>query len=758
MSDNSRWMAVELLSCHICDQETIYRSLLSDRLTNDSGAVAQKFIAWGSSDIMVLWDIPSTGCARTILDRKRDKGILSRQIFFGNPLGVQTFNFCEISQKLPLVGVSFMKFKDHIIKWLPDHALGLSAYSWVELMLNDIVTTEIQKQLPAFDSRKFRCAVYAATGWADCIVVIFSDSYAPIQLAISLFRNISIEDVFRHCKISQPKGADDPIHALVTSCTIPGVRIDYPTSVELTAAERSQAVEKLLQELDPNDQFTEPFCEIQTRPGHLTHAIRLCEEGAVCCRPTFGRTDMLVMGTNAQAWGVPAFLQFFFEKLLPQMATRGSSAVSSETKLGFNGASFRCESDRVPDKPRHKLRDFSRLTPEMTEKLQVNISPHTLVAFQQMGESLASLMHDEATSEYYESLVMCYDAAIKNLTRFSVAARKLDDHQIAEELSAELSTFCEMMDLCFTDRYRGAYPAGESATVPSLTSVGSFHKVLAVADAVANATLDALLYQCNIINLECDWPPPNFPSLAACAHLGNSSSPRVTTLRLVSTGFINAPTHLMFLGQGMTYITHEAGHIFWNGILRAFDLSNSWHQNWDNFNADVCRELREMLADFVTLSVTFRGDARRMTKVGENVLRALVPQSYIDNALDALKRRIILSELCLRVGLRNSVWSSVDLASLWNDVRSDFSEDAVQLKALEESVRAIGILITTEEGFWVCLRSIAMLSNDATIAALRTPRRAALAMMREFFSGDNALGEDTTFLHKMAQVVRKYQA
>ena len=611
------WLAIDVMSCVLRDQVRLYDGLLS------AGGIpedAQKFFAWGSPDLVVMSRFPGVDQARGIYHRQTDNGIFDRQVYYGHVIGGTQRPLKQITDRLPLVGISFLKVKSHIIKRLPSSSLGFAAYGWLNERLQSQILPRIERKLPGFVERDFEYVLCAASGWADVILVCFSTSYAPMQLVLSHLRRTRVKDVLKHYGVEAAETPECPHHALVTTCTIPGTHVAYPARSrggrELIAAQR------LRRKLAKWDNVTSAAIAVHAKPGHLNNAMSQFPGGKGGTVATFGRADFVEKPLYGRSSGVLEHHHFFITDLLPKTQDRISSIGWTETRIGFSGQIFRAEPGPRPDPKTRTTQSKSGLNvPVWNDKRFRDVIPlHTGGALKQIGLSLASLIEHEATCEFYESLAVCYEVACRNAVELAERLTNTDT-EVAGSLSGSLGQFCERLDLCFKDRYRGSYPAGSMSAVPSLTSQASFHTTLSVIDDLANSVLDAV-YE-NLWKLAQNGSKKRYRRFAACCHLGNSSVPQVDVLPRLGVGFINVPTELMFAPEGMAYILHETGHVFWHTLIP--QLGHEVRAVIDKNDPSVYRFVEDVLCDFVVLAAAFRGDAAAMHSEVCGVLAGLLP-------------------------------------------------------------------------------------------------------------------------------------
>jgi hypothetical protein len=723
----SNWITVDVMSCHLKDQTSLYNSLGH----GDDVADTQKFVAWGAPDIIAISRMPGEEGARNVYNRNTESGIFDRQVYFGHEVGGTSEKLKTLTARLPIVGVSFIRIKDYVIRKLPEEKLGLKAYEWIVNQLESSIIPQVHKAFPELPPGDLQYILCGATGWADTMLIVFCNSFAPIQLLLSHLRMTTTKDVLDYYKISCTGLTDIPNHILVTTCTIPGTHIGplAPTTPEEAVSIASTLCDKLARW---DNKIVRTIIKAHSKPGHLNEAMTVFGDSEDIF-PTLGRSDFMVGPSVDDTASTSAHHKFMIEKLLPGAP---ESLMWTETHFGFMGPAFCVEKANgyktitKEDLPQHSIESFSL---KEAEQIFNYVPPHTARAFKQIGGNLLGLVQHEATRDYYESLFIGYETALRNAIDTAALMQAEDDERGLIRLAANIGRACEGLDLCYKDRYRGAFPAGSTSAVPALTSHASFHKSIAVVDGLANAALDIVHRDLRkrIPSKSIDAHRRKF---AICCHLGNAPVPSIVVTYLLCVGFMNIPTDLMFEPGGIAYILHEAGHVFWSQLLL---VSNPSVKHY--FNAQKSKLtylIEEIFCDMFTLSAVFRGDNSRMKEVSIRVLEKL--------ALDDDDNEIAFR--CLTAGIIFDYIMDKDISPLTIDKLGETGKDFFDV---------FTNLINIWPEYLEALKSICSLAKIKEMKDINASHKESLLAVQRHFAKETSPYSPENFTHILWQLLRR---
>ena len=740
-------MVIELLSCPISRQEEIYRNLDCNR-GNLQDVTTSKFIAWGSFDLMTISLVARADSAIGLAAQPTPEGVFNRQSFYATPLDTAAVESASPWPPLPLAGVSFLKFKEYLTAAIPDSHMGSNFHGWLVEEMRDFQVELGKERGCALTADRIQIIPCLSTGWADCIIVFFANSYSLIQDAVVNLRSTTLKKIESRIGPFTNAPRERPHHALVTTCTIPATQITYEG--DLDDGVRQAAVDAVCARIDEDDPSLTLAIGVEARPGHVYTAQALFDNENLVAYPTLGRSDMCVTNKDPKE-GVTHrdFLELMVTKVLPSARKDDTSATSSETRIGFPKKDSSKESSNKPSQT--SFVPYEHTFPCDRETLEMVVSKHTITALAKIGHSLTTLMQDEATRAYYGPLADLYQVACDGLHAIEHLVPRQERWSrrqviIREKIGEDLSNFCEKIELCFKDRYRGAYPVGETSAIPSLASHGSFHKVLLSVDTVANACLSCLSEQL-ACKLEAQGVTHRLPRMAACSYIGNSVSPFVMVGTSLGIGFVNVPVQLMFIPYGMTYVLHEAAHIFWENLF--IRLSDAF---WEvaNHNEIAWRQVREILCDYVSLCLAFRGNIEQAENLTAVVCEDLIAEGGKQQGKANMRLRVDTAWMLYYVMRLPDPESMFEV--LLQSLRSTPSYHASLLEESAAFVRMILDLMAASTEFRAALDTVQSLARiEAT--SLNAGGGAVLLKMQEFFERDSPTpSEVTDFMHKLWQV------
>ncbi len=743
------WLAVDVMSCSLGEQTRLYNDLHCKEIAADS----QKFIAWGSPDILLLSVLPGVKEAKEAYNRHTDPCIFDRQVHFGHIIDHTCEDLKAVTNVLPLVGVTFVKIKDYPIRKLRQAQLGFIAYDWLKKRLKQIIP-EMQRVFPALPAQNYEYILCAATGWADAIIVSFSNSYAPIQLLASLLRNTNVADILDYYNIARRDHKNMPAHALITTCTIPGTHIG--PSVPDSSEEARSIADALCSKLaNWDNNLVKPYITAHAKPGHLNETMEIFGGNSESVYPTLGRADFAVGVSTECIASTTAHHRFILEKLV---AMAPESFLWTETHYGFIGDVFRVENNKTRENERAtNITHGETIYSDKTDPLSGVVPTHTLRAFRQIGRSLQGITQHEATRDYYESLKKCYDIACvnSNITAFYLKQASLP--RLSHKLAESLSRVSEGLELCFKDRYRGAFPSGSTSAVPALASQASFHKCLSTVDGLANIVLEVVYNNSHSSRLSKAEEILNKWHPVCCCHLGNAPEPSITIAQYLGVGFMNIPSDLMFSPEGVIYVFHEAGHLYWEQLSEEDKKFRKIISDLKKESQTVYDLVCEILGDIFPLSVVFRGDNKRMYNEFVPLLKSLDENSDITQ----------MELRCTAAGMLFSAISGDKNLTIEEPIEKQLIDSSSQsnkkkyAELLDKSSSRIVVAlrqIIQIPKVAASLWSLKCLSSLSTVKGLNRSRRALLKAVQKRYEKEGNIMPQENFTHLLWQLLRRAEA
>ena len=329
---------------------------------------------------------------------------------------------------------------------------------------------------------------------------------------------------------------------------------------------------------------------------------------------------------------------------------------------------------------------------------------------------------------------------MRNAIDTATLMRSEDDERGLIRLAVNIGRACEGLDLCYKDRYRGAFPAGSTSAVPALTSHASFHKSIAVVDGLANAVLEIVHRDLRkrIPEKSIDEHRRKF---AICCHLGNAPVPSIAVTYYLCVGFMNIPTDLMFEPGGITYILHEAGHVFWAQLLL---VSNPGvKQYFNSQKSKLTYLIEEIFCDMFTLSVVFQGDNSRMKEVSIGVLEKL--------ALDDDDKEIAFR--CIIAGIIFDYIMGKDISSSAFDKIIEMGKDFFVL--LKDILELFTNLVNIWPDYLETLKSICSLASIREMKDINSLHKESLLAVQRHFAKETSPYTPENFIHLLWQLLRR---
>jgi hypothetical protein len=479
---------------------------------------------------------------------------------FGTLYHPQDLNVDELSNTFPLLVVSSVKFKKEMWGSLKDDVQIDNVCEWLKAQVEDAIE-EI-----GVESVKF--AIVIPYGWEDFILLFFSTSYSMIKRVICKLRTLKFDD--DAIKLLLKEGSPEHHrHLIATTCSIPAVKFDYDSEVKGgLSRRRKKAKERLLDRIKKDEDGILGEIRFQVRPGHLDWLRQRLKGVPGTAEIILGRNDLILFPDKR---GLFSFFEIFFDHILPLLEDQGSPVASIETSFSFSFDGIQVEEEidtewrsyyQEREDQRKKEKKELEKEVDLLQKLPtvfLNVPYHTIKAITNLLHTGYHLKRDyELINDSFISLFNLIDLIRVSLCEIATKERvgKLKEekdfwHQIADWLKE--------FDLCFKDRFRGVYPAGETSTMPLITYQGSFCKFLTIVDAIASWVFDKAL--CRVESMF-----KGIPLCALSSHIGNPPSPNILSTPILRSGFINLPVDLMFYPERLFYIYHETGHAFFLSI------------------------------------------------------------------------------------------------------------------------------------------------------------------------------------------------
>jgi len=603
--EKRKGVLVTLLSTHTLKHASIYSNKIDEETERlDLGGCKLKFSMWGNFDIAFIVLTDDNKELLNLSNLQPLSFTKDWRYYFGTATYPEELDIKETMERLPLFGVSLIKFKKEMWASLNTDLDGF--LEWLSERIESALLKIGAKE------ENFKFALITSYGWEDIILLFFSNSYRRIKRVILELRTSSALEL-KGAKMLKEEGMEGK-HIIATTCSMLGINFDF----NLWEKQGKKYKKTFFQKIEKNEKLGWEI-KIQTRPGH-SDAIRHKLKG----KNIIGRNDLVIIKENKTL--KKFFNSFFFSKdnIFSLISDKKNPVVSnSETSFFFNFGNAdveggKIESDWPERKEEWKPPDFKELEKLL---LDLGIPVHTSQAINNLLVTINHLKKDlDLINDGFISLFNMLSILPKafELINKSQSDSKLKDKLETKTLWWEITDWFRNFDLCFKDRFRGIYPAGETSTMPLITYQGSFHKFLMVVDSIACLSFERAALS---VGEEFNKKPP--PHIIA-TYIGNPPTPCIYRSTLLLSGFIYAPVDLMFYPERLFYIFHETGHSFFS-MCEFYGFLNLKTKDTPN-NKKVQTLFNEVLADYFAGTMGFGGNWQAFEAISRGYLYYLAIQ------------------------------------------------------------------------------------------------------------------------------------
>jgi hypothetical protein len=489
-----------------------------------------------------------------------------------------------------------------------------------------------------------RHAIISATGWEDVLVLFHTRNFNSVARATGILRGMRIQDLPFHHQMKQGDGFN---HPCLTTCTLPAYCCQWhPGWLPGDTAE-------LLARLDA-DAPLHWAVRVELHPGHWKgfqkHMQGKCSALGlqVQCRPTFGQTDLRISDNSEETGTHRGLLTFLMEVIYPLGIEERAVIRSVETHLH----PVLTEDDYMEDGTARALVDQTYSTrnhesafpSEVQSRLiELAVPPHTLRVLEETLSRVQGMSHDPMHGEEFQTLERLQRAFTKSIRNLVVKDWAPAAEKEARALQIDISDWQMNLDRCLADRFRGAYPTGDSLMMRLGSYQGAHHRFLVIMDHLAQEAYDMARHAIQSLHAPC-----LLPQIALATFIGNSPSPYATshTIDRLGCGFTDIPATLICRMRDTHLLAHETAH----HIIRAFfcavsgigftfydtdavghGLDDKTQQalaagglDQDQINRldtemkdrELRREIRELLADYFARHLYFPSDPQSHVQAG----------------------------------------------------------------------------------------------------------------------------------------------
>jgi hypothetical protein len=484
------------------------------------------------------------------------------------------------------------------------------------------------------------------TGWDDYLVFFFSRGFGQISQAIARLRGLTSEEV-----VAEPlEGLHR--HWLLTSCTLPLLRLDWPPCLDVGLNEADDtATDSLLSRIDADDPISWAV-RFELRPGHWNGFFEELHTRAnsvginIVATKVFGQVDLRCAHPDGTLGSLAKFLS---NVAFPLVCEEGTLIRSMETHLHLPADQYledpTAPSSATQRQSPHSLALVSLFDETLQRKCRDHGLPqHTIDTILNTFRRIEAFgQHDLLAEEFSTMEEVCQ--------HFVAGIRKLADPTEAgmRSLQSEITDWLMYVERCLSDRYRGLYPTGENMIMRLGTYQASHQRFLTLADRLARCAVDLATFRVEERLRESGLQRLSFGTIAIANCLGNSPTPwSVNSLRYFATGFIDLPVSLVFHPRHSVMLAHETGHHFtkaylhWNPDVRVFQeggidelvykLGNGNSEREaslmalrSNGERKVDRQVTEILADLFSCCFCSKGDVGKHLENTEAAINHIYP-------------------------------------------------------------------------------------------------------------------------------------
>lgn len=496
-----------------------------------------------------------------------------------------------------------------------------------------------------------RHVIISATSWEDVIVLFYAKNFNAVARAAGVLRGMRIDDLPLAAEVD---ATDQFTHPCLTTCTLPAYCCDWHEGWT------RQDTEAVLQRLDAEAPLNWAV-RLELHPGHWQgfqkHMLARCEELGlkVHCRPTFGQTDLRIADDGSAASATHrALLTFLMEVIYPLAAEDRSVIRSAETHLhpvfpeapslyAEDGAGS-MHTDQTYKRPNQALTVPTDVRSKLTD---LAVPPHTLRVLEETLSRVQGMSHDPMHGEEFETLKRLQGAFFRAVRNLQHQPSIAEEERQSRELQRDISDWQMNLDRCLADRYRGAYPTGDSLMMRLGSYQGAHHRFLVIMDHLAQQSYDMARRAMQEVMSHC-----LLPNVALATFIGNSPSAYATshTVERLGCGFTDVPATLVCRLRDSHLLAHETGH----HVVRAFfcahpslgftvydkssletglgeaalqrlaeaglpqTLRDRMDRHWGN--PAFRREVRELLADYFARQICFPNNGTRHEEANQRTL------------------------------------------------------------------------------------------------------------------------------------------
>lgn len=633
-----------------CDAKVYQDNLINNpflflnKETRELGLEFRNFLCWGHSDILTIFLFES-------LERFVDFQKIcpsNNKIYedsYTSGFLIQPKDFTDLSkvEKFPLIGISFIKLTDKLFYAVKEG----NTFSLIENTIYDRIQMLIKNKTNIFPVLIF------SYGWEDLVLLTFSNRYDEIKkLIFGLRKDLKFSEIASFLEPDFLANNPNIRHLITTTYTVFATHIPFPEDPKKT-------LDDLNKKIEVADKMLVEKINFQVRPGHLDYPIDKIKE----LNKTFdfqfipGKFDFSL---KFKSMTTHQLFKFYFESLWPFLKNDENPILATQTFFQLDDEKEVLEECIPCTNPINKI----SLSDEKKNFIRNIILTSTfLPSHSRIG--LANVL----VGSWYLKNSFFTEGIMKSFVKF-VEAMENGIKNNASLAQASENIF-PPLSLSFIDRFRGAYPLGESFSMPLINYKGSFQKQLLFVDYCSFILFDSIR--------EClNSQGENIEKHYFLSFIGTNFSPAIIAFNVgenkYNLGILQIPIDSFFSPGELYYLFHELGHM----ILYALDFDIYIYEQLapalDQLKADgrVIFEARrqanklilEILSDYILLIFGFEGDCDAFEKFNLTYVGKLYQSEYEETKF----RTRVVRSICLYLSDKQKLLT--ELESLKTDVEN----------------------------------------------------------------------------------------
>jgi len=585
---------LEFSSVEACFQEEAYltqpKLITGEQIDKSINLQSKNFFIWGFTDILRLFVFDHLKGFAELQKLKPSCNTDDLKYCSGFCYTNEQLNLKEIMKRYPLLGISFLKFKDELFKYTEIEKYTNFIFEFLKNRVEETIKDE---------KGNYYIFPIISYGWEDVILLFFSKSYDLIKRSILELRTIKAEDIKDDFLKNKSKKFEFT-HIFTTTFTIFGT---YFPKYSLGTMKRSAA--KVQRVIDKSDKAHVCRVKFQVRPGHIKKLELDLKKRFpnMDVKPAPYRADLCLCFKGPV--NLHKFL-YFYPHIIAIIRDKNTPVISLETEFEMDKsllAGF--ESVRVSKEIKKRDIKIDRTIIRWLKKEEILSEEHSLLGFINLLSDVSFFQN-----HYFIKQSMApWINTVETLKNYLLNLKRIWPRQTDEQLlffkkilSKFIETFLIYLPSTFTDRFRGIYPVGETSIIPLLTYKTSLQKFLTCIDYICIKIFKDVLF---LFNEDYEYPK----DFSFCSTFTTEFSPAVRSFLWLSS-FIFIPDIFIYKLK-LTYIPHEIGHAFFDyfekeSLQRLNQITSDFDSSF--YNIEKRNIIPEILSDYFALCVGHKGD------------------------------------------------------------------------------------------------------------------------------------------------------